>query len=189
MRHCADFLNNSVDEAGVRPIAYHGLAGIETARVGRTHFDLQFGNALRRLIEAVAVLTDKERPQTCAFSGVTEYTSGTQSIMLDLTKSGLFPLVRADGSRGAVLMIAQSLTATLQGHLRIAGLPDHLAIHSFRVGGSVSKSLAGTVVDEIMKIGGWKAERIAKYYIGSTTSTRFPVTKRTRNHDYAHANE
>ena len=69
------------------------------------------------------------------------------------------------------------------------GLSDHFTMHSFRVEGSVSKSLAGTAVDEIMKIGGWKTERTAKYYIGSTTSTRAPASKRTRDHHYAHANE
>lgn len=43
-------------------------------------------------------------------------------------------------------------------------------MHSFRVGGSVSESLAGTAVDEIMKIGGWKTESVARDYIGQTTS-------------------
>ena len=42
-------------------------------------------------------------------------------------------------------------------------------MHSFRVGGSLSKSLAGTGVDNIMKIDGWKAESVAKYYIGATS--------------------
>ena len=53
----------------------------------------------------------------------------------------------------------------------------------------MSKSLAGTAVDEIIKIRGWKTERTAKYYIGSTTSTRAPASKRTGDHDCAHANE
>ena len=57
------------------------------------------------------------------------------------------------------------------------------------VGGSVTKSLAGTAVDEIMKIGGWRKENTAKHYVGSTTSTRAPESKRTRGHVYAHANE
>ena len=43
-------------------------------------------------------------------------------------------------------------------------------MHSFRVGGSLSKSLAGTAVDEIMKIGGYETERVARYYVGPTTS-------------------
>lgn len=43
-------------------------------------------------------------------------------------------------------------------------------MHSFRVGGSLSRSLAGTAVDEIMQLGGWKTEAMAKHYIGATTS-------------------
>ena len=46
------------------------------------------------------------------------------------------------------------MTTALQGHLRAAGLPSHVTMHSFRVGGSFSKSLDGTAVDEIMKIDG-----------------------------------
>ena len=53
----------------------------------------------------------------------------------------------------------------------------------------MTKSLAGTAVDEIMKIGGWKTESIAKYYIGSTRSTGVRASKRTRDHGYARANE
>ena len=55
------------------------------------------------------------------------------------------------------------MTAALQGHLRIAGLTDHFTTHPFRMRGSVSKALAGTAVDEIMKIGGWKTERMSRY--------------------------
>ena len=62
------------------------------------------------------------------------------------------------------------MTAALQAHLRAGGLPDHSTIHSFRVGGSLSKSLAGKTVDEIMEIGGWKIERVTRCYIGPTTS-------------------
>ena len=119
-------------------------------------FNFQFGKTLRRSAEAVVVLVDKESPQPCAFRGVTEYISAVCSIGWDLAKGHLFPLVLADGSRGPVPMSAQRMTAALQGHLRMAGLPDHFTMHSFRVGGSVTKSLAGTAVDEIMKIGGWK---------------------------------
>ena len=36
-----------------------------------------------------------------------------------------------------------------------------MTMHSFSVGGPLSKSLAGTAEDEITKIGGWKTGRIA----------------------------
>ena len=160
-------------------------------------FNFQFGKTLRRSVEVVVVLAHNEFPQTCAFRGVMDYISAAQSIGWDLTKGHLFPLVLADGSRGPVPMSAQHMTTVLQGHLRMAGLSAHFTMHSFRAGGSVSKALACTAGDEIMKIGGRKAEKIGKYCTGSTTSTRAPASKRTRgpaskrtrDHDYAHANE
>ena len=59
-------------------------------------------------------------------------------------------------------------------------MPDHFTMHSFRVGGSLSKSLAGTAVDEIMKIAGCKTEGIARYYIGATTSKTVDCKGETR---------
>ena len=64
------------------------------------------------------------------------------------------------------------MTIALQGHFWAAGLPSCFTMHSFRVGGSLSKSLAGTVVDEIMKNSGWKTESVAKYYSGATQSEK-----------------
>ena len=73
------------------------------------------------------------------------------------------------------------MKAGLQMHLCAAGLPDHYCMHSFRVGGSLSKSLEGTEVDEIMKIGGWKTEQPARYHIGATTSVPARATGRMRD--------
>lgn len=87
-------------------------------------------------------------------------------------------------------MSAYRMTTVLQGHLRAAGMLDHFTtLHSFRVGGSVSKSLASSTVGEILKIEGWRTEILAKYYIGSTTSTRVPASKRKRDDDHATASE
>ena len=61
-------------------------------------------------------------------------------------------------------------------------------MHSFHVGGSLSKSLAGTAV-EIMKIGGWKTESVAKFYIGATSSEKVLGSKRKRGQSYASASE
>ena len=36
-------------------------------------------------------------------------------------------------------------------------------VRGWSVGGSVTKSLAGTAVDEITKIGGWRKENTAKH--------------------------
>ena len=81
------------------------------------------------------------------------------------------------------------MTNALQAHLRAAGLPSLFTMQSFRVGGSLSKSLAGTAVDEIMQIGGWKTESVAKYYIGATSSGKVLGSKRTRGQSYASASE
>ena len=95
-------------------------------------------------------------------------------------KGHLFPVVLPGGGRGDVALTAPRMVTALQGHLRAAGLPSKFTMHSFRSGFSLSKSLAGTPMDEIMHMGGWKTESMARYYIGSTTSTRVAGAKRQR---------
>ena len=41
-------------------------------------FNLQFGETLRRSVEAIVVLGDKECPQTCASRGITEHISAAE---------------------------------------------------------------------------------------------------------------
>ena len=65
---------------------------------------------------------------------------------------------------------AARMTANLHIYLRMADLPNHFTMHSFRVEASLSKSLAGMAVDESMPIGGSKTESVAKSYIGATAS-------------------
>ena len=120
---------------------------------------------MRKSVQAVMVLADAENPQTCAFRGVTEYISAALAIGWDLTAGYSFPVAECNGERGSVAITAPRMTAAVQAHLRARGLSDHFTMHSFKVGGSLSKSLAGTAVDEVMKIGGWKTERVARYYI------------------------
>ena len=127
----------------------------------------------------------QEIPRDVHVRGVHRVHSAAQSIGWNLAKGHLFPLALADGSRGPVPMSAQRMTAALQGHLRLAGLPRPLH-HALLSRGSVTKLLAVTAVDEIMKIGRWKTESVAKYYIGSTTSTG---VRRARDHGHAPANE
>ena len=80
----------------------------------------------------------------------------------DLRAGHLIPVVTAEGGRGRLPLSAACMTATPESHLRAAELPSHLMMHSFRVGGSLSKSLAGAAVGEIMKIGCRKTETVAK---------------------------
>lgn len=72
------------------------------------------------------------------------------------------------------------MTASLHIHLRAAALSDRFTMHYFRVGGSLSKSLSGTAVDEIIKIGGWKKQQVARYYIGATARAPAGASKRKR---------
>ena len=57
-------------------------------------------------------------------------------------------------------------------------------MHPLRVGGSVSKSLAGTIVDEIVKIRRWETERVASYYIGVDNLYTGPTFKEKTDHGY-----
>ena len=54
--------------------------------------------------------------------------------------------------------------------MQAAELLNQFMMLSFRVGGPPSTFLTGAAVDEIMKIGGWKTEWIAKHHIGATSS-------------------
>ena len=103
----------------------------------------------------------------------------------DLTTGRLFPVATAVGDRGNLPLPATRTTTALQAHLRAAGLPSQFTMHSFRVGDSLSKSLAGTAVDEIMKIGSWKWKSVAKYYIGATSSGKVLGSKRERGQSHA----
>ena len=73
--------------------------------------------------------------------------------------------------------MAPQMTAALEAHLRDASLPAHFTMHSFRVGGSLSKSLADLPVDEILPLGGWRTEVMARHYIWATTSEAVDVSQ------------
>ena len=71
------------------------------------------------------------------------------------------------------------MMSTRQGYLRAVEPPSHFMMQSFRVGGSLRKSLARTAVDRIIKNGGWKTESIAEQYIGVTSSGQVYGSKRS----------
>ena len=77
--------------------------------------------------------------------------------------------------------------ASLQGHLLEAGLPNHFTMHPFRVGSSLTISLAGMAVDEMLKMDVWKTESIAKCYIGAVFSGRMRGGKSKRGQGYEDA--
>ena len=143
-------------------------------------FNLQSDENLRASSEAVVVLADRDCPEICACRAGTAHISAAQRVGWDLTARYLLPVVTTEGGRGSRPLSAAQMTASPQGYLWEAGLPNHSTMHSFRVGGSLARSQARTAVDEIIKIGGSKTESIAKYYIGVTSSGRVRGGQRKR---------
>lgn len=94
----------------------------------------------------------------CAYRAVSAYVAAALDKDRDLPAGYLFAAGREDGTRDS-----------LQGHFRAAGLPVHFTMHSFRVGGSLRRSIDGTSIEEVMQIWGWKAEAVSRDYIGPTT--------------------
>ena len=101
----------------------------------------------------MVVLADTECLQTRQFRGVTEHISAAHRIGWDLTGGYLFPAVEPNGGRGTVALSAPRMTAAFQMHLRAAGLSGNDTTHYFRPRSLLSKSLAGTAVAYIKKIG------------------------------------
>ena len=106
-------------------------------------FQFQFGKMLRVSSEAPVVLADRDCPAICAFRAVTANISAAQRTGWDLTAGHLFPVVTTEGGRGSLPLSAARMTTTLQSHSRAGELPSHSTMHYFRVGGSLSKPLAG----------------------------------------------
>ena len=107
----------------------------------------------------MVVLADTECLQTRQFRGVTEHISAAHRIGWDLTGGYLFPAVEPNGGRETAALPAPWMTAALQMHLSAVGLRDNYTMHYFRLGGLFRKSLSGTVVDDIKKIGVWTTEQ------------------------------
>ncbi|CAN0042059.1 unnamed protein product, partial [Pylaiella littoralis] len=117
-------------------------------------FNFHFGKTLRTSTDSVVVWADADNHQTCAVRAVNAYITAATRTGWDLALGHLFPVVEENGRRGSASLTAPRMTASLQSYLRDANLPANFTMHSFRVGGSLSESLAGTAVDEIMKLGG-----------------------------------
>ena len=144
-------------------------------------FNFLFGKTLRASSEAVVVLAFDDR-DICAVRGVAEYIQAAQDIGWDLSTGYLFSEPEQDGSRGTPRLLAKDMTAALKSHLQAANLPVVFSMHSFRVGGSLSRAMAGETIEQIMKVGGWKTESIARYYVE-------PSSKKKRARTYNAAND
>ena len=98
---------------------------------------------------------------------------------VDPNGGGFVPSIGIERSKGSGTNDGSSYDVRVIGAFARAGDISLRCTH-FRVGGSLRTSLAGTAVDEIMKIGGWKTERVARYYIGAASSASATIAKRKR---------
>lgn len=145
-------------------------------------FSLLFGKTLRASIEAVVVLATGD-PDTWVMRWVNECINAAQAIGWDLSSGYLFSTPKQDdGTRGTSRLVAKDMTGALKSHLQEASLSTLFTMHFFRVGGSLSRAMAGEAIEQIMQVGGWKTEAIARYYVE-------PSAKRRRAQDYSAANE
>ena len=90
-----------------------------------------------------------------------------------LAQGYLFLPVNSDGSRATEALKAEQTMTSLQAYLYRAGVPPpdantQYTVHSFRVGGAVSRSFAGKEVADIMPLVGWKSTGVAQRYIEAT---------------------
>ena len=85
----------------------------------------------------------------------------------------LFPPTNGDRSTGVGALKATEMTAGVQPYPRCSRVPPpgantQYTMHSFRVGGAVSRALPGTAVAEIMSLVGWNASgRHEQAYMGA----------------------
>lgn len=85
----------------------------------------------------------------------------------------------ADRSRDKVPLTAAQMTASLQGHLKVAGLSTHVL--SFQVGGCLNTSMADTADDEVLILSGVIAER----NMGTTIGAPVDGSKRHPSQSYS----
>ena len=135
------------------------------------------------------MLADRDCPAVCAFRAVTAHISAAQRMGRDLTAGHLSPVVTAEGGRSIQPLSAARMTTALQGHFAAGRAAEPLHGALLPRGRFPQQSLAGTAVEEIMKIGGCETESVAKYYIGATSGEKVHGSKRKRGQSYATASE
>ena len=116
---------------------------------------------------------DRGCPHVCSVRATGEYSGTAAAVGWDFAQGYLFRSANYDGSRATGVLKAAQMTASFQAYHRRAGLPPAHAntqytMHSFRVGGAVSRSFAGKEVADIMPLVGWKSTGVAQRYIEAT---------------------
>ena len=123
---------------------------------------------------------DNDMPETCAVAAMLRYAQAADSCGWDMSKGYLFPEIPASGDsthkRLARPLSAKTMAARFKEHLGHADLGSRqFTFHSFRVGCAVTQTIVGKVIAEIMAAVNWKAEKIARRYVGGTRATRDPT--------------
>ena len=153
-------------------------------------FNVSFGKMLRASSEAIVALAERGCLVICAVRAIVAHISTAQRMRWGLTAWNIFPVVWAEGGRGSLPLSAAGIATTLQGHLRAAELSRATSRCALsRVEGSVCNAMAGTVVDEKMKLGAWETVSVANYYIGAISSGNVHGSKRERGQSYADASK
>lgn len=134
-------------------------------------FNFLFGKTLRASRDAVVVLAAEDK-DVCAVRAVSEYIRAAEDIGWYLSSGHLFSDPAPDGRQGSSKLTPRNMTSALQSHLREAGLPDGFTMHSFGVGGSLSRPLAGDTIESIMQVGGWKTESVSRYYVEPSSARK-----------------
>ena len=106
----------------------------------------------------------------------------------------LFPPTNGDRSTGVGALKATEMTAGVQPYPRCSRVPPpgantQYTMHSFRVGGAVSRSLAGTTVADIMSLVRWKCAGVGQTYIGATLPSHGEKRKRESHEQAVHGRE
>ena len=156
--------------------------------------NFHFGKTFRSSSHTFVVRPDRECPHICPVRAMGEYSGAAAAIGWDLAQGYLFPPVNEDGSSGTGTLKAAHMTASLQAYLRRAEVPPPDAttlytMHSFRVGGAVSRSLAGTTVADIMSLVRWKCAGVGQTYIGATLPSHGEKRKRESHEQAVHGRE
>ena len=180
---CFVFVGVLLHETRVQPISFTlGSRDLRLPESAGLVFNFPFGKTTAGVCGSSGRLGRRGKSADFSrFAVSQEYISAALAIGWDVTAVYLFPMVELNGERRITAITAPLMTIALQAHVRAGGVSDHVTMHSFRVGESLSKSLAGTAVDEIIEIGGWKTGCVPQHYIGATTSDAVETAKGKRD--------
>lgn len=116
---------------------------------------------------AVVVKRDRSCHELCAVRAVQEFALVAKSVGWKPREGYLFPQVEPTG---LAVECPRHVAHPPASHVHGGSSRGAQLLHSFRVGGAVSQTLAGTAFDALMEMVGWKTRRIAQRYVGPQSS-------------------